>query len=267
MNEFVEKLKTNLKKIRLESPIIHHITNAVTINDCANVTASLKASPVMAYFEKEVAEITSASNALVLNFGTPDETRFKSATISGIAANKKGIPIVIDPVGVGASKFRHKSTKEMLCLVKPSIIKGNTAEIKALAGIDNKNNRCIDSSETEIDIETLKDFSLRLNAVIAVTGKRDLITDGSRTAFIERGTPMFTHISGAGCMASSVIGTFSAVEKDFFEAAVQSLYAVNICGERAAAVSNGPADFKMNFINFLYCLEKSEIEKEGVFFE
>ncbi|MGE4215263.1 MAG: hydroxyethylthiazole kinase [Anaerotignaceae bacterium] len=269
MTDFSAKLNCILKNIRKTKPVIHHITNFVTINDCANITTALGASPVMAYNKDEVVEITSLSNALVLNLGTPDASRYDAVTLSGKTANSLNIPVVIDPVGIGATPFRQNGIKQLFNEVSPSIVKGNASEIKTLAGLGISQNKVIDSSETihTANIDAIKAFAHSINTVVAVTGKVDVITNGTRLIKINRGTEMFTYISGAGCMTSSVIGAFCAVEKDTFLATACAIYAMNICGEKAAKDCDGPADFKIKLINALYALHSEEVKEEGIFFE
>lgn len=267
MNKITENINNSLLKIEQTAPVVHHITNFVTINDCANVSTALGASPVMAYSHYECAQITEVSNALVLNTGTPDKMRFKAAVLSGKCANTNGIPIILDPVGAGAVAFRQNGIFDILKNVRPSVIKGNSAEIKTLAGLSNISNKCIDSAENQIDMEIVKELAAELKTVIAVTGQKDIITDGLRTVSISRGTNMFTRISGAGCMASSVIGAFLSVNKEPFNAAVQAIFLVDACGENAAEISRGPADFKVNFINALYLFRNTGTDEGGIVFE
>ncbi|MDD3570426.1 MAG: hydroxyethylthiazole kinase [Lachnospiraceae bacterium] len=269
MTDFSAKLSCILKNIRLSKPVVHHITNFVTINDCANITTALGASPVMAYNKDEVGEMTALSNALVLNLGTPDFSRFDTVTLSGKTANQLSIPVILDPVGIGATSFRQNGIKHLLNQVSPSVIKGKASEIKTLTGLVISKNKVIDSEESmdTANIEVIKSFALSLNAVVAITGKVDYITNGTQLIKINRGTEMFTYISGAGCITSSVIGAFCAVEKDTLLATVCAIYAVNICGEKAAKECNGPADFKIKLINALYALHSEEIMEKEIYFE
>lgn len=269
MTDFSTKLSCILKNIRLSKPVVHHITNFVTINDCANITTALGASPVMAYNKDEVAEITALSNALVLNLGTPDFSRFDTVALSGKTANGLNIPVVVDPVGIGATLLRQNGVKQLFNKVAPSVIKGNASEIKTLTGLRISKNKVIDSEETvnASNIDVIKSFARSMNAVVAVTGKVDVITNGTQLIKINRGTEMFTYISGAGCVTSSVIGAFCAVEKDTFLATACAIYAINICGEKAAKECQGPADFKIKLINALYALHSDKITEEGIFFE
>lgn len=269
MTDFSAKLSCILKNIRLSKPVVHHITNFVTINDCANITTALGASPVMAYNKGEVAEMTALSNALVLNLGTPDFSRFDTITLSGKTANQLNIPVIVDPVGIGATSFRQNGIKQLFNEVSTSVIKGNASEIKTLTGLGINNNKVIDSEESvdTANIAVIKSFAHSMNTVVAVTGKVDYITNGTHIVKINRGTEMFTYISGAGCITSSVIGAFCAVEKDSFLATACAIYAINICGEKAAKECQGPADFKIKLINALYALHNEEIMEEGILFE
>lgn len=269
MTDFSARFSCILKNIRLSKPVIHHITNFVTTNDCANVTTALGASPVMAYNQDEVSEITALSNALVLNLGTPDLSRFDAVTLSGKTANKLNIPVIVDPVGIGATGFRQNGVKQLFNEVAPSVVKGNASEIKTLTGLGISKNKVIDSEESmdTSNINVIKSFAHSTNTVVAVTGKVDVITNGTQLIKINRGTEMFTYISGAGCITSSVIGAFCAVEKDTFLATACAIYAINICGEKASKECQGPADFKINLINELYTLHSEEITEEGICFE
>lgn len=269
MSNFSHSLQEKLLLIREKHPVVHHITNLVTINSCANVTCALGASPIMASSKEESAQVTALSSSLVLNTGTPDENRFVALSLSAKEANQRGIPIVLDPVGIGATSFRKDNLKKLINETKVSVLKGNLAEIKTLSGLSLSHNKAIDSVE-KVDfstLDTLKNSAKKLHCVIALTGKEDIITDGTRVCRINRGTDMFTYISGAGCITSSVIGCFLAVEDDVFMATVYALYTMSVCGERGSSISVGPADFYTNLVNNLYNCHKTEIEEEGISFE
>lgn len=272
MNNFGEEIKISLNKIKTENPMVHHITNFVTMQDCANITVAVGASPVMAYYKNEVGEITFAAKSLVLNTGTPDKGRIKAVINAGVAANNKNIPVVLDPVGVGATDFRQKSIEKILREVKPAVIKGNVSEIKFLAGLDiiKKGVDAGDKFESDLK-EIFKNLAKKLQAVIIVTGEQDYITDGIRSCTISRGTKMFRSISGAGCMTSSVVGSFLAVENDSFLAAVYGVYTMNVCGElaeKALAQNEGAGTFKVKLFDEIYSLYKIEnLVEDGVLFE
>lgn len=269
MIDFASLLKKSLADIKNTRPVIHHITNLVTINSCANAVSALGASPVMARAKEEAAQITSLSNALVLNLGTPDSDIFQAAKLSALCANKNGIPIIMDPVGIGASSFRKDNINSLLMKIRPSVIKGNLAEIKTLSGIKLEKNKVIDSQENinEDVFELAKSTAKKFNCIIAITGKEDIITDGKNLCKIKRGTEIFTCISGAGCITSSVIGTFLSVEKNPFLASSYGIYVMNICGEKAALEAKGSGSFYVNLIDNLFNINKINIAEEGIFFE
>ncbi|MGO2119042.1 MAG: hydroxyethylthiazole kinase [Fusobacterium sp.] len=230
-----EKLLGNIiEKIREKNPIIFHITNLVTINDCANITLALGASPLMSFCEEELEDIFSFSSALVLNIGTMDKSMRKMAVKAGKVANKLGKPVILDPVGAGASKARMDLVTKLIKNVNFAVIKGNMAEIKSIAGIKNENNKGVDSIE---EFENADDIAInlakRLNTVIALTGKEDIVTDGKRIAKINNGTPILGKVTGTGCMTASLIGSTCAVEEDYFLGATVGVSIMGISGEIA----------------------------------
>lgn len=273
MNDFFETFKKDLKLIKEKNPMVHHITNFVTMQDCANICVALGASPVMAFYSGEVSEITAVSNSVVLNTGTPDNERIKSVIISGKEAEKKGIPIILDPVGVGATNFRRESIKTVLQNIKPSIIKGNSAEIKVLSGCMPKLNKGVDSVENfdENDKFTAKILAKNTGSVIAVTGTEDYITDGEREITITRGSKFLKTISGSGCMTSTLTGGFAAVEKDMFLACAFGILTMDLCGETAEKLlldNEGAGMFKVRLFDAVYNMANTHYDfREGIHFE
>ena len=227
-----------LESVRSKKPLIHHITNYVTVNDCANITLAIGASPVMADDLNEAADITGISSALVLNMGTLNERTVKSMLIAGKAANKAGIPVVFDPVGVGASKLRNQSAAKILDEIKISVLRGNISEIKQIAGIQSTT-KGVDASHedmlnTDDAITVTKTLSAKLGCVVAVTGAIDVVSYGEKAVCIENGNPMMSNITGTGCMCSSLIGSFCGAAPDLlFDATVSALLAMGIAGEIA----------------------------------
>lgn len=273
MNNFFETFKRDLKLIKEKNPMVHHITNFVTMQDCANICVALGASPVMAFYSDEVSEITAVSNSVVLNTGTPDHERIKSVIISGKEAEKKGVPIILDPVGVGATNFRRESIKTVLQNIKPSIIKGNSAEIKVLSGCMPKLNKGVDSVENfdENDKITAKILAKNTGSVIAVTGTEDYITDGEREITITRGSKFLKTISGSGCMTSTLTGGFAAVEKDMLLACAFGILTMDLCGETAEKLlldNEGPGMFKVRLFDAVYNMANTHYDfREGIHFE
>ena len=237
-----------LESVRTKSPLIHHITNYVTVNDCANITLAIGASPVMADDIDEAADITRISSALVINMGTLNERTIASMLASGKSANAAGVPVVFDPVGVGASEMRNRTAAKILDEVTISVLRGNISEIKQIAGMQSTT-KGVDASQADITsaddaIAIAKKLSTDLGCVVAITGAVDIIANGETVVCIENGHPMLSGITGTGCMCSSLIGSFCGAAPDStFEAAVAALLTMGIAGEiafeNAGAKGNG----------------------------
>ncbi|MBL7054591.1 hydroxyethylthiazole kinase [Candidatus Woesearchaeota archaeon] len=248
-----------LEKIKKKKPLIHHITNWVTIYDCANITRAIGALPVMAHSKEESADMSGISSALVLNIGTLTSELIKSMKLAGKAANEKKIPIVLDAVGVGATKLRNNKAAELLDEIKIDIIKGNASEIAKLAG-ENVKTKGVEATEVEADlIETAKKLAKEKNSTVVITGKEDIVTNGNETYIIKNGHDMMGSIVGTGCMATSVIASFAAVEKDYAQAAASALTCFGIAGELASKESKGPGSYKENFYDEIYNLNEEKI--------
>lgn len=253
-----------ITKIREKQPIVFHITNMVTINDCANITLALGASPLMSFCEEELEDILSFSSALILNIGTMDKDMRKMVVKAGEIANKLGKPVILDPVGAGASKARMDLVGKLIKNVKFAVIKGNMAEIKSIAGIRNKNNRGVDSVEELEDADEIAlDLANKLETVIALTGKQDIVTDGKRISRISNGTPILGKVTGTGCMTASLIGSACGVEKDYFIGATVGVSIMGISGEIAQSKlkeGQGSSTLRIGIIDSVYNMT-SEIFK------
>lgn len=260
--EIVNKTWQNLEKIKAEKPLIHHITNMVVMNETANATLCLGALPVMAHAQEEVCEMVEHAGALVLNIGTLTSDLVKSMVLAGCHANQLGIPVILDPVGVGATKLRTKSAQTLMGQVKLAVIRGNAAEIAVLAGSEAeiKGVEAIntDANLTEVCVALAQD----LKTSVAVTGPIDLVTDGKRFAEISNGHPLLSTVTGTGCMATSVIGAFLAVEKDPFLAAAGGLLTFGIAGQLAAqAAPLKPGSFHVALYDALANLTENDLRK------
>jgi hydroxyethylthiazole kinase len=232
------KIGTFLNRVREKKPLVHHITNYVTMNDCANVSLNIGASPVMADAIEEAAEITSISSALVLNIGTLNERKNKSMLAAGKAANEKGIPVIFDPVGVGASKFRNETAAQFLNEIKLTVLRGNISEIKFLAGLGAAT-KGVDASENDAATANLagqiaKNLAAKLKCVVVISGATDIISDGEKIFAIENGHAMLGNLTGTGCMCSSLIGCFCGANPiEPFSAAIAAMVCAGIAGEIA----------------------------------
>lgn len=233
--------ETMFDRVREQAPHIHNITNYVTAHDCANIILACGGLPVMADDPAEVMEITAGCDALVINTGTPSERTIRSMLLAGQKANELGIPVILDPVGVGASKLRTSTVLRLLNEIHFSIIRGNASEIATLND-SNSVSKGVDVSEADKVMEKRIEkalnlaisLSIKTGAVIAVTGETDIVTDSRRAAFIRNGHPMMSRITGTGCMLSGVIGTLSASHlNDLLGAVVTGVSVMGICGELA----------------------------------
>jgi hydroxyethylthiazole kinase len=248
-----------LDRIKEQKPLIHHITNWVTIYDCANVTRAIGALPVMAHAIEEVADMASIASGLVLNIGTLTPELIESMIVAGKKANQMGIPVLLDAVGVGATSLRTDSANKIISELKVDIIKGNSAEIAVLAGA-NAVVKGVEAMGVEGNLAGIATkFAREKNACIAMTGVQDIVSNGKDTYLIDNGHKMMGAIVGTGCMASSVICSFATVEKDYAFAATSALVCFGIAGELAARTSKGPGTFKEAFYDEIYSLDKEKI--------
>lgn len=250
-----------LAKVRQVQPVVHHLTNWVTIYDCANIVKVFGGSPVMAHAREEVAEMTLISGALVLNIGTLTTEFVEAMKISARTANEKGTPVVLDACGAGATQFRDRKCFELLHEAHIDILKGNASEIARLCG-EAIRTKGVDSTRvTKNMVDLAEQFARRYKCVVVVTGPEDIVTDGSRGFLVKNGHPMMGHIVGTGCMAASVIGTFAAVEKDLVLAAAAGLSCFEIAAEQAAKKAKGAGTFKVNLFDHAYALDKKTVTR------
>lgn len=243
-------LMRTLQLIREKKPLIHHITNWVTIYDCAQITRNVGALPVMAHAKEEVEDMVGIASALVLNIGTLTPELIDSMLLAGKAANKKGIPVILDAVGCGATRLRTESTARLLREVAVSIIKGNAGEIATIAGV-NAEVRGVESIGHAGDIkDTVRAVSKKNNnAVVVVTGAVDHIGQEDEVVECHRGHAVMGKVVGTGCMSASVLASFAAVSKDLFRSSVEAMDFYGACGEAAAKKSDAPLAFKQLFLD------------------
>jgi hydroxyethylthiazole kinase len=248
-----------LERVRAQSPVIHHLTNWVTIYDCAQIVKTLGAAPVMAHAPEEVAEMSGLASALVLNIGTLDFV--EAMKIAAGSANQKGIPVVLDLCGAGATSLRDRKSLELLDSVRIDIIKGNASEVARISGAAVRT-RGVDAAEVSDDLSRIGSELARVRkSTVVITGKQDIVTDGSRTWLVKNGRVLLTHVVGTGCMAASVIGAFAAVERDLLVAAASGLACYEIAAELAAELATGPASFKQQLFDCLYALDGAAIDR------
>ena len=234
-----------IKEIADRSPLVHCITSPVAINDCANVVLAMGAKPFMAEHPKEVADITAGAQALTVSLANVTDARMASIMISGSEAHDKNIPHIIDLVGVTCSKLRMNLAKEYIKKYKPSVIKGNVSEIKAVAGVDfssigvdaGKADAVSDNDESAKSFmaELTRNYAKITGAIVEATGAADIISDSDRTVFVKNGSSNMPYITGTGCMLTCITGAYMSVLPPF-EAAVNAAAMFGICGERADGV-------------------------------
>jgi len=256
-----------LTKIRQQKPLIHHITNAVVMNDTANITLAIGALPVMAHAVEEVEEMVSLAGALVLNIGTLFPAQIEAMLRAGKKANEKGIPIVLDPVGAGATRLRTETSLRLLSEVRISVVRGNASEVGALIGVAGET-RGVEAISVSGDRESIvRNAARELGCTVAITGARDLVTDGTRLARVDNGHPLLATITGSGCMATSLIGAFLAAESEPVAATVAGLVAMGLAGELAAPKAGGPGTFRSHLLDAVAALDEATmIEKQKVSF-
>jgi hydroxyethylthiazole kinase len=250
-----------LDRVRRQQPLVHHLTNWVTIYDCAQVLKTLGASPVMAHAPEEAAEMAQIASALVLNIGTLTVELVEAMKLAARSANQKGIPVVLDACGAGATALRDRKCLELLTEARIDVIKGNASEVARISG-ENVKTRGVDATEVGGDLVLLAErLANQRKAVVVITGKVDISTDGKSTYLVANGHPMMTHVVGTGCMATSVIGAFAAVEHDLSLAAASALACYGIAAELAAGQAAGPAALKERLFDCLYRLDGGTVDK------
>jgi hydroxyethylthiazole kinase len=248
-----------LTRLRTRRPLIHHITNFVVMNSTANITLCAGALPVMAHARQEVEDMTASADALVLNLGTLWPEQVDAMLLAGGRANAKGIPIVLDPVGAGATPYRTESAHRLLSELRIAIVRGNAAEIAALTGID-AGIRGVEAVGTTADTDSIAlAFAHRYDCVAAVTGPVDSVTDGQRLFRVRNGHPLMAKVTGTGCMATSVIAAFAAIEKDFALSAAAALACYGLAGEKAAQRAQGPGTFQIHLFDVLAELDEDAV--------
>jgi hydroxyethylthiazole kinase len=259
-----------MQTVRRKKPIIHQITNYVTVQDCANVVLALGGSPIMADAREEMEDIVRLSNALVINIGTlNDRTRSSMFTAAHIARDY-GIPIILDPVGAGASSYRTQTVQDLISDLVPNVIRGNLSEIRSVAqlsshtsGVDSAG--CDGAEQVEQTKEIACNLSRKLGCIVAITGKTDIVSDGTSIAIIENGHPALTRVTGTGCMSTALVGTCCAVIDDYFSAAVTALLCMGIAGE-LASVHSGLGSFHTALFDHLSSLDGALLMQRGNFY-
>jgi len=229
----IKEISQLLESVKVKKPLVHHITNYVTVNDCANMVLALGGSPVMADDLAEVEEMVSFASALVINIGTLNERTIQSMITAGKKANQLGVPVILDPVGVGATTLRTETTTKLLKEVRFAVVRGNMSEIKLISGL-NVQIKGVDSvADEENGVEIAKSLSAKLGAVVAITGAVDIVAEQEKVCKISNGDKLLADVTGTGCMSTSLIGTYAGVTNDYFQAAIAGITTMGLSGELA----------------------------------
>jgi hydroxyethylthiazole kinase len=261
-DDLARKAALNLTRLRETKPLIHNITNFVVMNSTANALLAFGASPVMAHAPEEVEEMVAFAGALVLNIGTLTREWVNSMLKAGKKANELGIPIVLDPVGAGATTFRTDTAMKLTRELAISVIRGNASEVLSLAGKDAQT-KGVDAVHGVDEAESAAiALSQELGATLAITGPVDLVTDGKRVLRVCNGHERMGSVTGTGCAASALIGAFLAVDENRPEATATSLAAYGLAGEEAAQVSKGPGSFQPALLDALFNLDTVKLERK-----
>jgi len=248
-----------LERVRREQPLVHHVTNTVTAYEVASATLATGALPVMASAREEVEEVTDSASALVLNLGTLTPERVEAMRAAGRRANHRGIPVVLDPVGVGATQLRREAAGRLLGELRVTAVRGNLAEMAFLAGRRGVL-RGVESWKADTPAEEVAcGVAETYGAVAAVTGARDWVAYGNRLVAVDNGHPLLRRIPGAGCMATAVVGCFLAVADDVLVATAAALAYFGYAGELAARQAQGPASFRVCLLDQLATLTPAEL--------
>lgn len=253
--------------VRKNVPLVHCITNYVTVNDVANILLACGGSPIMADDINEVADITSISNALVINIGTLNERTIGSMLLAGKTANSNGIPVVLDPVGAGASALRNNTVRSLLSQVKFTVIRGNLSEMSYIAGV-NSTTRGVDSSVIDDKNDAVcvaNTVAISYGCVAAITGAIDVISDGKNIRKVGNGVALMGKVTGTGCMLSAVIGAYVGANDDNFSATVKAIASMGIAGEIAydKASSVGTGSYHIAIIDAMSKLDDESIDNKA----
>jgi hydroxyethylthiazole kinase len=253
---------TTLRAMREQKPLVHQITNYVVMNETANATLALGALPVMAHAREEVEEMARIASALVINIGTLSPHWVEAMLTAGRVASERKIPVVLDPVGAGATTYRTETARRILDEVDVTVLRGNAGEVATLVGAAAEV-RGVESMSTGIEpAELAREAARRLGVVASVTGPVDHVSDGERVLAVANGDPLLATVTGTGCMSSALTGCFLAAKADEpVEAAAEALAAFGVAAEAAAMGAGGPGTFHVRLYDALYALDPETLDE------
>jgi hydroxyethylthiazole kinase len=262
MTALSEKAAENLVTLRERKPLIHNITNYVVMNYTANALLAMGASPVMAHAQNEVEDMVKFAGALVLNIGTLTDDWISSMIKAGKRASQLGTPIILDPVGSGATPLRTNSAKSIISNTRIAVIRGNASEILSLRNDDSKTKGVDSIHSVDEATEAARNLAQELQTTLTITGPVDLVTDGTRTLRISNGHPLMGYVTGTGCTATATIGAFLAVDNDPVRAAATALAFFGLAGETAAATASAPGTFMIQMLDALYTITPERLKQK-----
>ncbi|CAB5079173.1 Hydroxyethylthiazole kinase (EC [Olavius algarvensis associated proteobacterium Delta 3] len=258
-----ERAAQNLKKLREQKPLVHNITNFVVMNYTANALLAAGASPVMAHAPNEVEEMVSFAGALVLNIGTLTDDWVGSMVSAGRKATDLQTPIILDPVGSGATRLRTSAAKEIIDKTRLSVIRGNASEVLSLRD-ESSTTKGVDSIHSVADAaDSARALAGELQTVLAITGPTDLVTDGTRVIRVRNGHPLMGSVTGTGCTATAIIGAFLAVDSDPLQATATALAYFGLAGEVASKSASAPGSFMIAVLDALYTITPEQLKNGG----
>lgn len=261
MPQLNEKAAQNLSALRAQKPLIHNITNYVVMNYTANALLAMGASPVMAHAQNEVEDMVAFAGALVLNIGTLTDDWILSMIKAGNKASELQTPIILDPVGSGATPLRTDSAKKIITETRVTVIRGNASEILSLRHTESKTKGVDSIHSVEDAAKTATVLAQELDTTLAITGPVDLITDGSRVIRVQNGHPLMGYVTGTGCTATVTIGAFLAVDDDPVTAAATALAYFGLAGEVAGQNAAAPGSFMIQMLDALYTITPQDLKK------
>lgn len=261
MNLNPSDIYKDIEKIRTNAPLVHNITNYVVMNTTANALLAIGASPVMAHALSEVEDMAAIAGALVINIGTLSDPWIESMFKAAHKARSRQIPIVLDPVGAGATPYRTRTARELIRAAAPAIIRGNGSEILALCE-EGRITKGVDStSASDLAIDAANALAKDLGCAVCITGATDYIVSQRPMIAVKNGHAMMTRVTGLGCTATALCGAFAAVNPDYDRAAAHAMAVMGIAGEMAAENAPGPGTLQLRFIDCLYQITQDHIEK------
>ena len=252
----------SLRRIRERKPLVHQITNYVVMNETANATLAIGALPVMAHAPQEVEEMASAASALVLNIGTLSDEWIEAMIAAGLAANAAGVPVVLDPVGAGATEYRTDTCRRLLDVLELAVVRGNSAEVATLAGRPAEI-RGVEAIGANGGPDLAREAARSLGCVVAVTGPVDHVSDGETVNSVANGHELMATVTGTGCMSTAITGCFLGVQPHALTAATGALVAFGVAGEVAAESAKGPGSFHVALYDALYALDPETLDSRA----